>query len=181
MENPDPKIEGLRNQIYMDLIGPSLFDAQKNATSGQEAASTAPPRGQRVSDLYRPLSPGSRWVTKPARPQEQRRTHKAEEAAPAGPEVQSQPATVISERTAALHKLAEMWASYNQNDRISKSDDMAWFLDAKAGEVGLQLVTESEFKKHLPKAREAGIISWDEKSRRYIPKIGNSKRTAGNS
>lgn len=80
--------------------------------------------------------------------------------------------TVLSERTAALNQLSILWVKYNQGHRISKSDDMAWFLSEYIKRVGLDFVAVSEFKKHLKKAYKAGLISKDERARRYIPKLG---------
>jgi hypothetical protein len=78
---------------------------------------------------------------------------------------------VISERTAALNKLAILWVRYNQKGRISKHDDMEWFINENAQAVGLSYVSVNEFKKHLPKAHKAGIIDKDPKSGRFIPKL----------
>ncbi len=77
-----------------------------------------------------------------------------------------------SERTDALNKLAVMWVKYNQSQRISKHDDAKWFVDKYAKAVGLDYLSVSEFKKHLPKAYEAKIIDKDKKTGRFIPKLG---------
>lgn len=74
-------------------------------------------------------------------------------------------------RIERLNKLAVMWADYNQNSRISKAANMAWFLDTYAEEVVLGPVFVAEFKKHLPKAYKDGKIGKDKKTRRYIPII----------
>jgi hypothetical protein len=85
------------------------------------------------------------------------------------------PKIKVSERTEKLNRLAVMWVKYNQTERISKDDDMGWFLNEHAPEIGITGgVSVSEFKRHLPKARKANLIDFDRKSRRYIPKIGNS-------
>jgi len=78
--------------------------------------------------------------------------------------------TVLSERTESLNKLAVLWVNYNQTQRISKSDDMKWFIDEHAESVGLSYITVNEFKRHLPKAYRANVIDKDKKTRRFIPK-----------
>ena len=79
---------------------------------------------------------------------------------------------VLSEETRALNRLAELWVAYNQNQRISKNDDMKWFIGENAKAVGLSYVTVNEFKRHLPKAYKAGIIDKDKKTGRFIPRLG---------
>ena len=87
-------------------------------------------------------------------------------------EPNSESVKVVSDRTEALNKLAVLWVKYNQTQRISKEDDMEWFISEYVNAVGLEYLTVSAFKKHLPKAYSAGIIDKDTKTRRYIPKIG---------
>jgi len=88
---------------------------------------------------------------------------------------------VISERTEALNKLAKYWVEYNQNQRISKDDNMSWFLNENAKAVGLEFVSPDEFKRHLPKAYKAKIIDKDKNTRRFIPKLATPKKLKRNS
>ena len=86
-------------------------------------------------------------------------------------------AQVISERTEKLNRLSVMWAQYNQTDRISKGDDMKWFIETYAAQIGIY-VTVDEFKRHLPKARKVQVIDYDKKARRYIPKNSQLKKNS---
>jgi hypothetical protein len=86
-------------------------------------------------------------------------------------ELDNEKTTTISERTRALNNLAVQWVEYNQISRFSKSDGMTWFLGEYAPREGLPLVSVDEFKKYLPRARDAGIIDQDKKTKRYIPKL----------
>lgn len=70
-----------------------------------------------------------------------------------------------------------MWVEYNQT-RISKDDDMKWFLEEYAPQVGLKFVSVEQFKRHLPKAKDAGIIDKDKKSQRFIPKNSQLKKNS---
>jgi hypothetical protein len=87
------------------------------------------------------------------------------------PEPANKSNAIVSERTAALNHLAVLWVEYNQHDRVAKIDDMAWFLGEYTPRDGLPFVSTDEFKKHLPKARKAGIIDQDKKTKRFIPKL----------
>ena len=78
----------------------------------------------------------------------------------------------LTERQKKLNKLVVKWVKINQLGK-EKGYNLSVFLNECTADVGLHYVGESEFKKHLPKACEWGVIDKDPKTKRFIPKIGN--------
>lgn len=82
----------------------------------------------------------------------------------------------VSQRTEAMNKLAILWVKHQQT-RLSKFDNMKWFVGEYGPQLGLNCVTVDQLKDYLPKAYKAGIIDKDKKTRKFIPKQGTQLGT----
>jgi hypothetical protein len=81
----------------------------------------------------------------------------------------------LTPRHEKLNRLAILWVKLNQAGK-SKDYNLSQFLLENVDyddRFDLGGVGESEFKKHLPKAYQWGVIDKDKTSQRYIPKTGD--------